>query len=157
VEILDRRLAERYPRLTEAERAGIMGYARARIWVAGEEGLFVGENEDVAIARAAERTAEHAIGIVRLRHASASVDDLRGLMADLLEMDDELIARLFEETLPGLGLGVNTKVYYRLRLPGRVTTTNAAARDGDTLAWDFSPFDHLLRPLELYAEAVIGG
>jgi hypothetical protein len=153
---LDQALETRYPRLTDAERGAVVGFARARVWIAGEEGLFFGENEDEAIARAVEKTAEHAVEVVRVRHPGADVDVLRQLLDDVLDIDDEQAERLFAETLPGLNLGLNTSVVVRLTLPGHVTTTNADRRDGNTLEWKFSPLDNLTAPVEVVAEAVIG-
>jgi hypothetical protein len=157
VQDLDGTLAQRYPRLTGAERASILGFARARIWVAGDEGLFTGENESEAIARAADKTAEQAVKIVRVHYPEAKSDTLRQIVADLLDDKDERISRIFEETLPGLNLGLNTSVVFRLTLPGTVSTTNAPERDGNTLSWTFSPLDNLTGPVEVFAESVVGG
>ena len=154
---LDESLRARYPRLTDAERGAIVGFARARIWVAGDEGLFFGENEDEAIERAVHETAEHGVKIVRVRYADADVDFLRETMAGLLAMEDEQAERLFEEMLPGLSVAFNTAVVFRLTLPGRVTSTNADHQDGNTLEWEFSPLDALAAPIELFAESVLGG
>lgn len=154
---LDRALRTRYPRLSEAERGAIVGFARARIWVAGGEGLFFGENEDEAIERAAQKTAEHGVKLVRVRYPDADADFLRDTMAGLLAMEDGQAEQLFEETLPGLSLAFNTSMVVRLTLPGRVTSTNADRRDGDTLEWEFSPLDALAAPIELFAESVLGG
>lgn len=153
---LDQILKTRYPRLADGERGQIVGFARARIWVAGEEGLFHGENEDEAIARAVESTAEHGVKIIRARYPAAGPDVLREVMEDLLDLENEASGRLFQETLPGLNLGFNTSVVFRLRLPGRVTTTNAESRDGEVLEWTFSPLDDLAAPIEVFAESVIG-
>lgn len=152
---LARRLEERYPRLTDAERGAILGFARARLWVAGEEGLFFGENEDEAIARAAAETAGQGVKILRVRYPEAAVEDLRQIIVALFDDNDEELERLFEETLPGLNLGFNTKVVFRLTMPGRVSVTNAERREGDSLEWEFSPLDDLTTPVEIFAEAVV--
>jgi hypothetical protein len=157
VQDLDRALSERYPRLSAGERGSVVGFARARIWVAGEEGLFFGENEAEAVARAAEGTAEQAVKIVRVRYPEASVDELRTLVVERLDMEDEQLGRLFEQTLPGLNLGFNTTVVFRLTLPGAVGATNASSRDGNVLEWQFNPLDNLMAPLEVFAESVVGG
>lgn len=154
---LDQVLKARYPRLTDAERGSILGYTRARIWVAGDEGLFFGEHEGEAIARAVDHTSRHAVKIIGMRYPEVEVEPLRRLLSDLLNMDDEQVARLFEETVPGLNLGFNTSVVFRLTLPGRITTTNTDSRDGNTLEWTFSPLDDLTGPVEVFAEAVMGG
>ena len=153
---LDRTLRERYPRLNDAERGAIVGFARARFWVAGDEGLFFGENEDEAIAEAAERTAEQAVKIVRVRYPEADADELRTIVSRLLHDQDNQVSRLFEETLPGMNLGFNTSMVFRLTLPGSVTTTNAPKREGNTLEWEFSPLDDLTTPKEIFGEAVVG-
>ena len=157
VQDLDRTLAQEYPRLTAAERASILGFARARIWVAGDEGLFTGDDEDEAIARAADATAMQAVKIVRVRYPEAEADALRRIVADLLDDKDDRVSRLFEETLPGMNLGLNTSVVFRLTLPGTVSTTNASERDGNTLEWKFSPLDNLTGPVEVFAESVVEG
>jgi hypothetical protein len=154
---LDGILKSRYARLTDAERGSIVGYARARIWVAGDEGLFFGENEEEAIARAVESTAEHAVKVMRVRYPDADTDVVRQVMSDLLELDDDQTERLFLEALPGLNLGFNTSVVFRLTLPGRVTSSNADGRDGNVLEWKFSPLDDLMGPVEVFAESIIGG
>lgn len=150
-------LAARYPRLTEAERGAILGFARARIWVAGDEGLFFGENENEAIARAAERTAEQAVKIVRVRYPAAESEPLRQIVSDLLNSKGDQLVTLLEEWLPGVNLGINTDMVVRVTLPGTVITTNAAERDGNTLEWSFGPMENITSPVEIFAEAVVGG
>lgn len=157
VKDLDGTLQERYPRLTAAERGAIVGFARARIWVAGDEGLFFGENEGEAIGRAADKTAEQAVKIVRVRYPEAQADTMRRIMTDLLEDPDNRVGALFEETLPGMNLGLNTSVIFRLTLPGVVNTTNASDRDGKTLVWKFSPLDNFSGPVEVFGESVVEG
>jgi hypothetical protein len=149
-------LKEAYPRLSDAERAAILGFARSRIWVAGDQGLFFGENEDPAIAEAAARTAEHAVKIVRVRYPEATSEPIERMVTDLLKLEDDGAERLFTQTLPGLNLGFNTEVRFRLTLPGTVTTDNADRKDGKVLEWTFSPLDNLTSPLEVFAEAVVG-
>jgi hypothetical protein len=154
---LEGALETRYPDLTASERGAIMGFARACLWTAGEEGLFFGENEDAAVARAVERTAAHALKIVRTRHPRADGDELHAMLTDLLAGQGEDAERIFARTLPGLNLGFNTSVVFRLTLPGRITTTNTARREGNTLEWRFSPIDDIGTPIEVFAEAVIPG
>jgi hypothetical protein len=154
---LEGALQTRYPDLTATDRGAIVGFARARLWIAGEEGLFFGENQDEAVTRAVERTTAHALKIVRVRDPGADGDELRALLTDLLAAQDEEAERLFAQTLPGLNLGFNTSVVFRLTLPGRITTTNTGRRDGNTLEWRFSPLDDITSPIEVFAEAVIPG
>ena len=75
----------------------------------------------------------------------------------MLALQGDEVERLFEEMLPGLNLGFSTEVVFRLKLPGTVTTDNADSRDGGTLQWKFSPTHHLTAPVEIFAEAVVGG
>jgi hypothetical protein len=157
VQDLDRALAERYPRLSEGERGAILGFARARIWLAGDEGLFAGENEEQASAEAAARTAEHAVKIIRARYPGVQAAELRTLLLGLLSLEGEDVDRRFTEALPGVNLGINTEVVFRLTLPGTAGTNNADTRDGNTLEWTFSPLDDLTTPVEVFAEAVVGG
>jgi hypothetical protein len=154
---LDGFLRERFPRLTEGDRSAVVGYARARVRVAGEEGLFTGDNEDEAMEAAVAGIAQNALKIVRVRYADVDAQALRAEVARLLVLDDEQAERLFSETLPGLNLGFNTNVVVRLTMPGRVTVTNAHRRDGNTLEWEFSPLDELAGAVEVFAEAELGG
>lgn len=151
----DKALRDRYPRLTEVERGTVLGFARARLWVAGEEGLFTSENEEEAIARAAETTAEHAEKVVRARYPEVTTEALRELFAAVMALEGEELERLFEDRLPGLNLGFNTQVVFRLTLPGTVTATNGARVEGGVLEWTFSPLDRLTEPVEVFAEAVV--
>ncbi|HKJ03090.1 MAG TPA: hypothetical protein VJ997_11565 [Longimicrobiales bacterium] len=157
VQDLDRTLAQRYPRLTAPERAAILGFARARIWVAGDEGMFTGENESEAIDRAADKTAEQAVKVVRVRYPEAEADTVRRIVKSLLDDENDSVSRLFEAVLPGMNLGLNTSVVFRLTLPGTVTTNNASERDGNTLEWKFSPLDNFTGPVEVFAESVVEG
>lgn len=154
---LDRFLQERYSRLTEGDRSSVVGYARARVRVAGEEGLFAGENEEEALEAAVDGIAQNALKIVRVRYADVDAQALRTEVAGVLTLDDEQAERLFQETLPGLNLGFNTNVVFRLTMPGRVTVTNAHRQDGNTLEWEFSPLDELAGAVEVFAEAELGG
>lgn len=71
----------------------------------------------------------------------------------LTDEDCEQTVRLFE-MLPGLSLGLNTNVAFRLTMPGRVTATDAHRRDGHTLEWKFEPLDE---PVEVCAKSELGG
>lgn len=157
IQEMDGTLKRTYPRLTVAERASILGFARARIWVAGDEGLFTGENQSEAIERAAAKTAEQAVKIVRVRYPEATTDAVRQIVEGLLDDEDGRLSELFERMLPGLNLGMNTSVVFRLTLPGTVSTTNASKREGNTLTWKFSPTDNFTGPVEVFAESVVGG
>lgn len=152
---LDAFLQERYPRLTESDRSSVVGYARARMRVASEE--LGGDDEDEVLEAAVDGIAQNALKIVRVRYADVDAQALRTEMAGILTLEDGQAERLFQETLPGLNLGFNTNVVFRLTLPGRVTVTNAHRRDGNTLEWEFSPLDELTGTVEVFAEAELGG
>ena len=151
---LDEALADRYPLLSQVERGQMVGFARARYWVALEEGLLGDDSdEDQMLTEAARRTAEQAVKTVRVRYPSAEEDGLEGLFKEVLLDDDRFLALTRE--LPGLDLAFNANVVFRLNLPGTVTDSNAHKRDGATLVWEFGPADALMTPVEIYAESVV--
>ncbi|MGW8266395.1 MAG: hypothetical protein ACWGSQ_08510 [Longimicrobiales bacterium] len=152
---LDEALAGRYPLLSQAERGQVVGFARARYWVALEEGLLGDDsNEEQMLTDAARRTAEQAVKSVRVRYPGEEEDALAALIREVLLDDDRFIT--FTREMPGLDLAFNAHVVFRLRLPGTVTDSNAHKRDGTTLVWEFGPADALLTPIEIYAESVMG-
>jgi len=152
---VDRALSARYPRLSEGERGGIVGFARARYWVAVEEGLLDDDKkEEELIAEVVRRTAERGVRVVRVRYPEAGEEDLRELLRGvLLDEDEERLLTLVRE-LPGLELALNAEFVVRLDLPGQVTSTNAHKREGTTLVWEFGPGDALRAPVEIHAESV---
>ena len=155
---LEETFVARYPRLSSEEVGQVVGFARARFWVAVDEGLFSGDgDEDQLMSEVAHRTAQQALNIVRLHYPeerSESVTDL--LLGILVESDDRLVAFL-EDELPGLNIALNSEIIFRLNMPGRVTDSNAHERDGTTLVWEFGPGDALHAPVEIFAESVVGG
>jgi hypothetical protein len=152
---VDHSLRERYPRVPELERGGILGFARARVRDAGEAGLFFDENTADLVARAVDDISTHALRVIRVYHEDARQATIAEIFSEAFSFDDEDSSRLFTELLPGLNLAFNTSVVFRLTMPGSVTTTNAGTRDGSVLEWEFSPLDDLRGPIEIYAESVI--
>jgi hypothetical protein len=151
---LEKELAARYPLLSQEERGEMVGFARARYWVALEEGLLGDDSdEDQLLTEAARRTAEQAVKAVRVRYPKVEVGELQGLFRDVLLDDDRFLALTRE--LPGLDLAFNAHVVFRLNLPGTVTDSNAHKRDGGTLVWEFGPADALMAPVEIYAESMM--
>jgi hypothetical protein len=155
---LDERLRSRYSHLPDHERGQIVGFARARFWVAAEKGLFAGESgEDRLLAEVVDRTVEKGTEIVRLHYPREERAGLEELLREVfLGSDDGLVAFL-EEELKGINLGLNMEITFRLDMPGRVTDSNAHERDGATLVWEFSPGDALHAPVEIYAQSVVRG
>jgi hypothetical protein len=154
----DRTLENRYPRLSARQRGEIVGFARAQLWAAMEDGLLEagGDEEKRLWARVIEGTAGHAIKIVRLRYPNEDETFMKNALEQLYTGDDDEIVAFFEEIVPGLNLGLNTNIVFRLTMPGRVTSSNAQDTDGNTLVWEFGPTDALASPVELFAESVVG-
>jgi hypothetical protein len=153
---LQARLETSYPALSARERGEILGVARAGLWEAAEEGLFGDDaDQDVLLARAAERTLRLAARIVRVRYPRVSDASLREVLSPDAFGSDEDILGLLESTLQGMNLALNTEIRFRLLMPGRVSATNAERREGDTLVWEFNPLDALATPVEIHAESVV--
>ncbi len=154
---LDRTLAAKYPALPDYERGEVVGFARARLWVAVNGGYFQaeGSEEDRLITTAIDRSAEHGIKIVRLRYPGESEAFLRETMRQLYAENDEPLEQFLTGTAPGLNLAVNTEIRFRLRMPGEVTSSNAHETDGNTLLWSFGPMDALSAPVEIQARSVL--
>ena len=151
---LDKALAAKYPLLSQVERGQIVGFARARYWVAVEEGLLGDDSdEEQLLSAAARRTAEQAVKAVRVRYPTEKAEVLERLFTEVLLNDDRFIALTRE--LPGLDLAFNAHVEFRLNMPGTVTDSNAHKRVGTTLVWEFGPADALMAPIEIYAESVL--
>jgi hypothetical protein len=158
LEDLDDALHSRYPRLSAEERGQIVGFARARFWVAVDEGLLSGDgNEDALMSDAAQKTADQGLNLVRQHYPEEGIESLTNLFSGVLVESDERLVAFLEEELPGLNIAFNSEIIFRLNMPGRVTDSNAHERDGTTLVWEFGPGDALHTPVEVYAESVIEG
>lgn len=154
---LEDSLAAHYPAVTGEERSEIVGFARSRFWVAVDEGLFTEDgDEDELLTDAGERTAHHALNIVKRRYPQAEEASLTQLMVEALSETDDEFVEFIEEDLPGLNIAINSEITFRLNMPGRVTDSNAHNRDGTTLEWEFGPGDAFSGPVEIYAESVVG-
>jgi len=153
----DRRLASRYPALSERERGEILGFTRARLWAAADQGLFQagGEDDDRLLAQVVDRTAPQAIKIIRVRYPDAEADAIGSVLGQILDGEEGQMERLFEETVPGLNLAFNTSLQFHLTMPGRVTRSNAEDTNGSVLSWEIEPLDAIAAPVEIYAESVV--
>ena len=151
-------LRRSYPRVPERDRGEILGFARASLWDAVEEGVFdvSGEWEDRLWAEAIRRTARQAIKVIRTSYPEAQEDSLREATDVFSGDSEEALIDALVHTLPGLNLAINSEVSFRLTMPGQVTNTNAHEQDGNTLIWEFGPADALGAPILLVAESVMG-
>lgn len=155
---LDAELAMRFPDLRVGERGQVVGFARARFWIAVEEGLLSEDaDEDQLLREVVQRTAEQGIKVIQMRHPGAQQDLLERILTETLVDSDDRLVQFLEEELPGLNLALNSEIVFRLNLPGRVTRSNAHDRENGTLVWKFSPGDALEGPIEVFAEAELGG
>ncbi len=158
VQIFDGFLESQYPDLSSRDRGEIVGFARARLWNAVDDGVLVadGDEEDALIAMVVDGTTEHALKILRVSHPEAEEDSIRDFLDRLLEDDGDLLDTFLNETVPGLQLSFNTNIVFRLNMPGRVTDSNADETDGTTLVWEFSPTEAIQAAVEIYAESARG-
>lgn len=159
LEGLERSVREAYPRLSERDRGEILGFARASLWSAVEDGLLdsSGDEQDHLLKRAMDRTAVQGIKVVRRQYPAAREEPLKQRLAAFSEEWGADVEAEFDQTLPGISLAMNSQISFRLKLPGRVTTTNAHEREGETLVWEFSPIDALTAPIVILAESVVRG
>jgi hypothetical protein len=155
---LDEALHSRFPGLSAEERGQIVGFARARFWVAVDEGLLSGDgDEDALLSEAAQRTADQGLKLVRQHYPEESIESLTSLFSEVLVESDDRFVSFLEEDLPGLNIAFNSEIIFRLNMPGRITDSNAHDRDETTLVWEFGPGDALHTPIEIFAESVIEG
>jgi hypothetical protein len=154
---LEEALVATYPRLSPEERGQIVGFARARYWMAVEDGLFSADgNEDALLSDAAHGTAAQALNIVRMQYPGETLESVDRLLHESVAESDDRFVTFLQEELPGLNVALNSEITFRLNMPGRVTDSNAHHRDGTTLVWEFGPGDALSAPVEIYAESVVG-
>lgn len=154
----DRTLKAKYPELSDQHRGEIVGFARARLWVAVDDGIFGASDEEEKglLETAIARTTEQAIKIVRLRYSGADEEFMANVLNQLYEGEDGRLETFLDERVPGLNLAFNTQIVFRLNMPGRITNSNAHKRDGNTLVWEFGPVDAIASPIEILAESVVG-
>lgn len=156
---MERSLQEAYPRVSSRERGEILGSARANLWSAIENGaLDAGGGEDERFWRqVVDRTTAHALPVVRGHYPQVREDSLRARLDFMSEEVESGLSEEWDRTLPGISLAFNTSIHVSLTMPGRITSTNAHGRDGNTLSWDFSPGDAFTAPVVLVAESQVGG
>ncbi len=149
-------ITAKYPGLSPAQRGELEGLVTGAVWFAVGQGLFEasGDEESELLSALAEATAARAAGIVQRSYPDATA----GYFADLLKQihaDDDEFERFIHRRLPGVALAVNSEIVFRLSMPGRVLSSNAHDRDGNTLIWEFAPGDALTAPLEIHAESIV--
>jgi len=155
---LTKALAARYPRVPALERGEAVGFARARVWTAVEEGLLSGDaDEDQMLWAVVRSTRDQFLKILRVQYPDEGSKSLGDLLARSLVANDAQLGAFLEEEFPGLNIALNSEIIFRLNMPGRVTDSNAHKRDGTTLIWEFGPAEALQTPIEIYAESVVGG
>lgn len=155
VRSLDAQMVRRFPRLAPEERGQIAGAFRTRFWMMVDAGILdEGADEEALTAEMARATAEQAARVLRPRYPETSESDLEALVLDVVGGDE--ISDEVDQKLPGVDLGFNTSIVFRLRLPGEVTSSNAHRDDDGVLVWEFGPDDTLLAPVEIRAESVVG-
>jgi hypothetical protein len=154
---LDRVLAVKYPKLTDHDRGEIVGFARARLWALVDDGFFQasGAEEERLLTVAVDRTTEHAAKVIRPRYPNEGEDAIRDVVHDLITLEDDDVERQFDGTVPGLNLGLNTNIIFRLKMPGIVDQSNADKVDGEFLVWEFDPTEALAYPVEISARSVV--
>jgi hypothetical protein len=153
-------LAAAYPRLSPERRGEMKGLVRAGLWSMIDAGILgpdvSGEREEALIERFVTRTAGEVSSVVSATYGDAGPGDVEAILRRRIE-DDDALGAFLDALLPGLTLAANTEIELRLVLPGRVTDSNAASVEGDTLVWKLGAGDALETPVELHAESVVAG
>lgn len=146
-----------FPRVRPEVRGELIGLAKGALWATAQQGRWdLGDSERAeAFAPLVEHLADEALRRVRDRYPQASRESLasefRRMLVELV--DDEDFESFLERNLPGTVLAGNTQLVVRLHLPGQVLESNAHERDGTALTWEFSPWDAVLLPVELFARS----
>ncbi len=150
-------LQRRYPQLAPDRRGELVGLARGAVWATAQQGRWdMSESERVStFAPLVEHLSAEAARIVDARQPAASEDFFAAEFQRLLmeEEDEEEFESVLEQKLPGAVLAGNTLLVVRLKMPGRVLEANAHERDDGTLVWEFSPWEAVIVPVEVYAES----
>jgi hypothetical protein len=155
---LEDSLIRRFPKLSPAERGQVVGFARARFWMAVQEGLLGDDaDEDQLLREVVLETRDQSIKIIRVKHPGVTEELLERVLNERFVDSDERLEVFLEEKLPGLHIALTSEIIFRLTMPGTVTNSNAHERDGSTLVWEFSPADAFYTPIEIFAESVVGG
>ena len=148
---------ERYPELSSEQMGEIMAFTRGQLWALIDQGLLDkgGEEEERMVSIFINRTAAQMTEIVRQSHPDADEESFRNFLRKLVDDDDDRLEDFIDGQLPGVNVATSTEIIFRLKMPGRVTATNADEREEGMLIWKFSPGDALVDPVELFAESVI--
>jgi hypothetical protein len=148
---------ERYPELSSEQTGEIVAFTRGQIWALIDQGLLDkgGEEEERMLSIFIDRTATQTMEIARHSYPDADEESFRNFLRRLVDDDDERLSDFIDGQLPGVNLATSTEIIFRLKMPGRVTATNADEREEGMLIWKFGPGDALVDPVELFAESVI--
>ena len=157
--LVETKVLAEYPDLPDEAVAEIVGTARGQVWAAIDQGLFEfgGEEEERMIQSVVDRTAIQATRIVRQSYPDAGEEFFRDMLTEIYDDEADKLGDFIDDKLHGFNVAGSTEIHFRLRMPGRIITSNAAERDGGTLIWKFSPMDALVDPVEVFAESVVGG
>jgi hypothetical protein len=157
--LVEARVVTEYPDLSDEAVAEIIGTARGQAWAAIDQGLFElsGEEEDRMLEQVVDRTARQATRIVRRSYPDADEEFLRAMLAEIYDDEADRLGDFIDDKLDGLNVAGSTEIHFRLRMPGRIITSNAHERDDEVLVWKFSPMDAIVEPVEIFAESVVGG
>ncbi len=150
-------VSSRYPKLTAAERGEIVGFVKGGLWAAIDGGLLdaSGNEEERLMAAFVGRAVEQSMRIIRVRYPTAEAEAFEKLLRQVYDDEEDRLAQFIETKLPGVELAANSEVVFRLKMPGRVTESNAHDQDGATLIWKFGPGDAVTAPVEIFAQSVI--
>jgi hypothetical protein len=150
-------VVDRYPDLSPEQRSELETLVRGSAWFAVGQGIFEasGDEEDELLSALATRTASRAVRIVERRYRGVREEFFEDLLERIYEDEDDQFQDLVLAELPGVELAINSEIVFRLNMPGRVTSSNAHDRDGNTLIWEFAPGDALTAALEIVAESVV--
>lgn len=150
-------VTNRYPDIDAGQQEELKGAARAGGWFAVGQGIFEagGDEEDEIASTMARRIASRAVRIVEESYQNAREEFFEGLVERIYEDEDDQFEHFVLEELPGVELAINSEIVFHLRMPGRITASNAHDRERNTLIWEFAPGDALSAPLEIVAESVV--
>jgi hypothetical protein len=157
--LVEERVIAEYPDLSEEALAEIIGTARGQAWAAIDQGLFElgGEEEERLLKSVVDRTAIQATRVVRRKYPDADEEFFRDMLTEVYDDEADKLGDFIDDKLLGLNVAASTEIHFRLRMPGRIITSNADERDGTTLIWKLGPMDALVDPVEIFAESVVGG
>ena len=146
----------KYPDLTPEQRGELAGLIRGGLWSAMDQGLLDAgdEKEKELVSAFINRTAPQATKIVRQNYPDIEEETFHSMLRHHYDDEDDELGDFIEQQLPGVLLAGNSEITFRLNMPGRVTASNSHDRDGETLTWEFGPWEAATR-LEIFAESVV--